>query len=311
MEGRYAITVTMAKAEGLFRSALSVRSLVALSQAGRTGLSLRQLARCLRIADSSAQAALRVLREVGALQREGTRYRLAGGPTQHELLVVALDHLPREEALGILVCANAAVEYASIARARAGLELIAIEGNDGDPLATEQLHEAMRAFRGDPRVRLIRELHDHIVEELRYPFSEAQRTRRRALGGQLLKGSAARSLPDRSRTRRYAHDVRPLHRTHPDLKIPRNATLRKIADDFGLEQLALFGSAVRSDFRPDSDVDVAVRYRPGKRRSLFDEIRLERALEQIFDRDVDVVVETELPEGIRPRADREMVTIHG
>lgn len=100
--------------------------------------------------------------------------------------IVALDHLPREEALGILVCANPAVEYASIARARAGLELIVIEGNDGDPLATEQLHEAMHAFRGDPRVRLIRELHDHIVEELRYPFSEAQRTRRRALGGQLL-----------------------------------------------------------------------------------------------------------------------------
>lgn len=301
----------MPKPSGLFRSALAVRSLVALSQAGTAGLGLRELARCLGVTDSSAQGALRVLREARLLRRDGARYHLARTPTLAELLVVSLDHMLREEALGLLVCANPAVEFASLVRAGAAVDLIVIERNDGDAVAIEQLREAVRAFRGEPDVRLIRELHDHMVEELRYPFSEAQRLRRRAIGGRVLKGNAVRSLPDRSRTRRYGRNARPLHRPHSGLKLPRTATLRKLADDFGVERLALFGSAVRSDFRADSDVDVLVRYRPGKGRSLFEEIRLERSLEELFDRDVDVVAETELGEPARSRVDGEMVTIHG
>ena len=39
-------------------------------------------------------------------------------------------------------------------------------------------------------------------------------------------------------------------------------------------ELALFGSAVRDDFRPDSDVDVLVSFDPGARRMLFDMVRI-------------------------------------
>lgn len=301
----------MAQAEGLFRSALSVRSLVALSQAGRTGLSLRELARCLQVADSSAQAALRVLREAGALQREGTRYRLAGGPTQQELLVVALDHLPREEALGILVCANPAVEYASVVRAGDGLELISILRNVRDHLAAAQLDHAVRAFRRGPSVRLTMETHDDLLHELRDPRSEAQDIRRRARRGRCLKGTPARSLPDRLRRRLPEERVRILHRPNPGVRLPPARVLRQLAERFGLERISLFGSAVRNDFRPDSDVDVLVRYRPGRRRDLFAEIELEDELETLFDRDVDLVVESALHEHLRPRVEREMVALRG
>lgn len=300
----------MSRGEGLFRSGLAVRCLIALSQGGRIGLSLRELSRCLRVRDSSVQSALRPLRGAGLLLAERSRYRLAPQRALAELLVVALNHVAREEALRILVCANPAVEYASLIQSRAGLEVIVIERDEGDPVSVAQLRSALGAFRGEPAVRATRELHDPFVYELRYPFSEAQRTRRRALRGLVLNGSAARSLPDRSRTRRSKRSARPLYRPHPSLRLPRPTALRRVARVFGVKRMALFGSAVRADFRPDSDVDVLVRYRADTRRSLFEDVRLENALEALFDRDVDVVVESDLSDGTRSRAAREAVPIH-
>src|SRR3989338_6417738 len=57
-----------------------------------------------------------------------------------------------------------------------------------------------------------------------------------------------------------------------------------------IAELSLFGSIVRPwEFRPDSDVDVLVRYAPGARWSLFDEVQMEDELREIFVRDVDFV----------------------
>jgi predicted nucleotidyltransferase len=38
----------------------------------------------------------------------------------------------------------------------------------------------------------------------------------------------------------------------------------------GIKRLSLFGSIVRQDFRPDSDIDVLVEFEPGQTPSLFD-----------------------------------------
>jgi predicted nucleotidyltransferase len=54
-------------------------------------------------------------------------------------------------------------------------------------------------------------------------------------------------------------------------------------------ELALFGSAVRPDFSPDSDVDVLVSFSPDAGHSLFDLIDLQEALERLFGRKVDLV----------------------
>jgi predicted nucleotidyltransferase len=54
-------------------------------------------------------------------------------------------------------------------------------------------------------------------------------------------------------------------------------------------ELAVFGSVLRDDFRPDSDLDFLVRFAPDARWSLFDHARMERELEGLLGREVDLV----------------------
>ena len=54
-------------------------------------------------------------------------------------------------------------------------------------------------------------------------------------------------------------------------------------------ELALFGSVLRDDFRPDSDVDVLVRFDPQAHHTLFDMVRMQDDLQRILGRDVDLV----------------------
>lgn len=54
-------------------------------------------------------------------------------------------------------------------------------------------------------------------------------------------------------------------------------------------EIALFGSVLRDDFRPDSDVDVLVSFMPEARYGLFDMARMQKELEVILGREVDLV----------------------
>lgn len=54
-------------------------------------------------------------------------------------------------------------------------------------------------------------------------------------------------------------------------------------------ELSLFGSVLREDFRPDSDVDVLVTFAPDARYSLFDLVHIEEELKEILGRNVDLV----------------------
>ena len=56
-----------------------------------------------------------------------------------------------------------------------------------------------------------------------------------------------------------------------------------------ISELALFGSVLREDFRPDSDIDVLVTFAPDAEWSLFDHVDMEDELEQILGRPVDLV----------------------
>ena len=56
-----------------------------------------------------------------------------------------------------------------------------------------------------------------------------------------------------------------------------------------VEELSLFGSVLRDDFSPQSDVDVLVAFIPGARVSLFDFVEMQEELERIFQRKVDLV----------------------
>ena len=56
-----------------------------------------------------------------------------------------------------------------------------------------------------------------------------------------------------------------------------------------ITELALFGSVLRDDFGPDSDVDVLVGFGEDARHTLFDLDDMELELKEIFGRKVDLV----------------------
>ena len=56
-----------------------------------------------------------------------------------------------------------------------------------------------------------------------------------------------------------------------------------------VSELALFGSILREDFGPDSDIDVLVTFSPASTRTLLDEARMEMELEKVLGRKVDLV----------------------
>ena len=56
-----------------------------------------------------------------------------------------------------------------------------------------------------------------------------------------------------------------------------------------ITELALFGSALRDDFRPDSDVDLLVTFESDAPWSMLDLVAMEFELEELFGRGVDLV----------------------
>jgi len=56
-----------------------------------------------------------------------------------------------------------------------------------------------------------------------------------------------------------------------------------------IKELALFGSVLRDDFRPDSDIDLLVTFVPGASRSLFNHVDMQDELTSMLGRKVDLV----------------------
>jgi uncharacterized protein len=76
------------------------------------------------------------------------------------------------------------------------------------------------------------------------------------------------------------------------LKLQVNLQTAKLAEfsrRYGIRELSLFGSVLRVDFRPDSDIDVLVDFEPNAQHSLYDLVRMEEELSALFGRKVDLV----------------------
>ena len=73
--------------------------------------------------------------------------------------------------------------------------------------------------------------------------------------------------------------------THLDIDNRRLAEFCKINH---ISKLALFGSVLRDDFGPDSDVDVLVEFEVDHIPGLFGMARLENLLSELFGRKVDL-----------------------
>ena len=77
--------------------------------------------------------------------------------------------------------------------------------------------------------------------------------------------------------------------------------LRAFCQRWKIREFALFGSVLRDDFRPDSDVDVLVEFATDHGWSLYDVVDMEDELRALFGRPVDLVMKGGLKNPIRRR----------
>ena len=78
--------------------------------------------------------------------------------------------------------------------------------------------------------------------------------------------------------------------------------MTKFCRDWRITELSFFGSVVRDDFRPDSDVDVLVTFATDAEWSLFDLVQMQEDLQGMLRRDVHLVEEAGLRNPFRRRA---------
>jgi hypothetical protein len=79
--------------------------------------------------------------------------------------------------------------------------------------------------------------------------------------------------------------------------------LDRIADfcrRWKIARLEIFGSALRDDFAPESDIDLLVTFASDARRSLFAHVRMEDELKSMLHRNVDLVTRQGLDHSLNP-----------
>src|SRR5689334_20829523 len=76
--------------------------------------------------------------------------------------------------------------------------------------------------------------------------------------------------------------------TVANIELPE-AELRAFCEKWGIIELALFGSVLRDDFGPDSDIDVLVTFREESAENVFNRPAMKDELWALFGRPVDLV----------------------
>ena len=75
---------------------------------------------------------------------------------------------------------------------------------------------------------------------------------------------------------------------NPGIEIPSDA-IADLCNRWQVLELALFGSVLRDDFGPESDVDVLVRFDPGARHTLLDIVQMQDELSATLGRKADLI----------------------
>ena len=88
--------------------------------------------------------------------------------------------------------------------------------------------------------------------------------------------------------------------THSRVDIPRGR-IAEFCRKWKVAEFSLFGSVLRDDFGPDSDVDVLVSFDPAATWDLFDLVTMRDELMEVFGRAVDLVEKEGLRNPFRQR----------
>ena len=75
-----------------------------------------------------------------------------------------------------------------------------------------------------------------------------------------------------------------------------------------IRELSLFGSILRDDFGPESDIDLLADFEPDANHSLFDHIHMEDELKQLFGRPVDLVDKSTIEQSPNPLRRNEILS---
>lgn len=77
--------------------------------------------------------------------------------------------------------------------------------------------------------------------------------------------------------------------TMTEIELPMEK-IAEFCDRWQVTEFALFGSVLRDDFRPDSDIDVLITFSPTAKRGLTETLQMRDELQAIFERKVDLIV---------------------
>ncbi len=75
-----------------------------------------------------------------------------------------------------------------------------------------------------------------------------------------------------------------------------------------IKELALFGSVLGEDFRPDSDIDLLVTFAPDHPWSLFDHVEMQDELKDMLGREVDLVSRSSIERSENPWRRHDILT---
>lgn len=84
-------------------------------------------------------------------------------------------------------------------------------------------------------------------------------------------------------------DPQPIQTGSNPIKQLRSDQIKAFCERWQIRELSLFGSALRSDFRPDSDLDLLVSFFPSAPWTLIDLVTMQQELETIVNREVDLI----------------------
>ncbi len=291
----------------LIASDLALRVVIALRESNRA--SLAELSEATRARPSSCQRALEILLadQLVSVIGEGRAREYVLAETNQALAAVeqlARTLVPPRESLVIVGTANPAVEFVGLTPNQVVAVFAKRSTTDDRSRAREVITQLADALKLKPQFL------DH--QDLREANNRTFELRHDLSRGEVLAGSLDRSIPGRSAHRKTAG--RALGHVSPALRLPSARTLQSVKRRHGVRQLKIFGSAVRTDFRPDSDVDIAVTLSSGTLdpathpdRSTLE--ALETELEKRLGHDVDLVLESELRPAVRFLVDRESVAL--
>jgi len=279
-------------------SPLALRIAVALDQAP-AGRRTSELAQSLAAPFTSIERALDVLEADAIVATRSHLHSLVGSQQAGATVRMAVAFLDPMQLLAAVSRTNRSVEYCG-------------HDDDGFVMVTRRFADLADEAALAGFLVLLLEVRDIRVETmdkgtLRDRLAVDDALRSRALRMTILAGSVDRSFPDR--TRHGDPSAPSLGRLHPSLPMPSQRRLRALARRYQLRQISAFGSATRTDFRSDSDVDLLVEPRVNHSPRIGEMARLSSEVEDLFGRDVDLLAG---PVGgdLRTRIDRDAVVLY-